>query len=67
MFHAVKTLHEGLSGDFPREVEERFFKIGKNMAKTCSVFLHGNVQHAVDKWWVSLHVRQGVWGDAGRG
>ena len=54
VFHAVKTLHEGLSRDFPGKVEGSFFEIGKNVAKTCSVFLHKNVQHAVDEWWACL-------------
>ena len=54
MFWVIKTQHEEAIGEFPREVEERFFEIGKNMAKTCSVFLHKNVQHAVDEWWISF-------------
>ena len=53
MFWVIKTLHEGRDGDFPRKVGGRFLEIGKNVAKTCSVFLHKNVQHAVDEWWIS--------------
>ena len=53
VFHAGKTLHERLRGDFSRKFERRFFAIGKNTLKTCSVFLHRNVQHAVDEWWIS--------------
>ena len=51
---------------FLGKVEERFILIGKNVAKTCSVFLHKNVQHAVDEWWINEGV--GAWlmsGDAG--
>ena len=66
VFHAVKTLHEGLSGDFPRKMEERISKVGKKAAKMRSVFLHKNVQHAVDELWVSRRVGQGESGDVGR-
>ena len=53
MFWVIKTLHEGVIGDFPREFEGRFFEIGKKTLIMCSVFLHKNVQHAVDEWWIS--------------
>ena len=61
VFRAGKTLHEGLRGDFAREVEGRFFDVGKKAAKTCSVFLHKNVQHAVDEWWISWTFYHEVW------
>ena len=53
MFWVIKTQHEERDRDLPRKVEGRFFQDGKNVAKTCSVFLHKNVQHAVDEWWIS--------------
>ena len=59
VFSVIKTLHEGMIGDFPRTVEGRFFLIGKNVAKKCGVFLHKNVQHAVDEWWISRRVSRG--------
>ena len=61
MFWVIKTQHEGRDRDVPKEVEERFFEIGKNTLKTCSVFLANNVQHAVDEWWISW------WGGKGCG
>ena len=33
MFWVIKTQHEEAIGEFPREVEERFFEIGKIVAK----------------------------------
>ena len=53
MFWVIKTQHEGGDGDFAREVEERFILIGKKTLIMCSVFLHKNVQHAVDEWWMN--------------
>ena len=66
MFWVIKTQHEEAIGKFPREVEERFFEIGKKTLIMCSVFLHENVQHAVDVWWISRGgtargVGQGLW------
>ena len=49
VFRVIKTQHEEGMGDFPREVEGRFFKNGKNMAKKRSVFLHATIRHAADK------------------
>ena len=51
MFWVIKTLHEGRDGDFPREFEGRFFKIGKNVVKKRSVFLHATIRHVADGWW----------------
>ena len=53
MFWVIKTQHEERDGDIPRKVEGIIFEIGKKALKTCSVFLHRNVQHAVDEWWIS--------------
>ena len=53
MFWVIETQREGVIGDFARKVEERFLGIGKKTSKACSVFLHENVQHAVDERWIS--------------
>ena len=53
MFWVIKTQHEGVIGDFPWELEGRFFEIGKKTLIMRSVFLRKNVQHAVDEWWIS--------------
>ena len=37
------------------------FQIGKKTSKKRSVFLHKNVQHAGDEWWISWRVGQGGW------
>ena len=39
--------------NFLRKVEGRFFEIGKKTSIMSSVFLHKNVQHAVDERWIS--------------
>ena len=49
MFWVIKTLHEGAMGDFPREVEGRFFQVGKNVVKKRSVFLHATIRHAAEE------------------
>ena len=59
MFWVIKTQHEGRDGDFPRKVEGRFFEIGKKTSIMCSVFLHKNVQHAMDEWWISWRGERG--------
>ena len=73
MFWVIKTQHEGLLRDFPGKVEGRFLEIGKKTLIMCSVFLHKNVQHAVDEWWISwrggvgagLVVRRAGWEEEG--
>ena len=62
MFWVIKTQHEGRNRDFPRKFEEIFLEIGKKTSIMCSVFLHRNVQHAVDEWWISWRGRGGRWG-----
>ena len=44
------------------KLKEDFFKIGKNTLKMRSVFLHRNVQHAVDEWWISPEAQKGALG-----
>ena len=53
MFCVIKKQHEERDGDFTRKVEERFFVIGKKVAKTCSVFLHATMRHTADEWWLN--------------
>ena len=65
MFRRRKTLHEEAMGDFRRKVEERFLQDGKKVAKMCSVFLHKNVQHAVDEWWLHSDANLSVSGQRG--
>ena len=65
VFRVIKMLHEKLNGDFPWKVEIRIFRDGRNVAKTCSVFLHATIRHAGDEWWMNEGMGALLMGGAG--
>ena len=38
---------------FPGKLKKYYFQVGKNVAKTCSVFLHATMRYAADEWWMN--------------